>query len=345
MAVNAELISQMRKSYLQFVAAAVVYAAFAVYLYWPHFDAFAGWNCLLPLGGLVAACGGFILSRCWVAGFTGSFLAGSIYAFGPYCLGLGKFHPTAAICAATIPWLFCPAAFGPKGKWRWLRFPLCVLPFAAIIIFFQAGSHFRLFAVPLQVRLRPDDLIGLLAPVVAAERGNELVGFYHVPLAALLLGVSMFVAAKRYSVAVIFAIGVALAFCGPVLNISPLIWLSVAVLCCSVLIGEGFEGLVHAGYGDRKWVLSAAVLELSLAVVTLLLATKYASLFAGFGMKYANLFTDAAKMHIAGAIAVGATFFLTRGKSRLVPLRLAILSAAVAVDVFLSAGYIIDKTL
>ena len=130
----------MRKTkYTMFVAAAVVYVAFAVYLYGHYFKGFSTLRLrdLFVANICLASLGCYVLSRRWVAGFAESFFAGALYGFGPFTLGLAKFHPAAGFLAAAVPWLFCPAAFGPRAGWRWLRVPFSVLPFLAIVLFWK----------------------------------------------------------------------------------------------------------------------------------------------------------------------------------------------------------------
>ena len=119
---------------IRFAAAAVMYAGFAIYLYQPYFKYFDALRYLLVVNVCLASLGCFVLSRRWVGAFAGSFFAGAMYGFGPFALGLAGCHPTAGLLAATVPWLFCPAAFGPKGRWRWLRVPLSALPFLATLL-------------------------------------------------------------------------------------------------------------------------------------------------------------------------------------------------------------------
>ena len=71
---------------------------------------------------------------------------------------------------------------------------------------------YRLFAAPLGADVRLPDLAGLLAPLVLAKRGAAMMGLYHVPVAALVLGVVMMWKARRYSILVIMLIGFLLAF-------------------------------------------------------------------------------------------------------------------------------------
>jgi len=335
------------RSSIKFLAAAIIYAVFAVYLYQPYFKGFNALRLrdLFVVNVFLGSLGCYVLSRRWVAGFGESLFAGAIYGFGPFILGLAKFHPTAGLLAAVIPWLFCPAAFGPKEKWRWSRIPLAVLPFLAIVLFFQVSTHYRLFAVSTQVRLHRVDLVGLLAPLITAQQNTTLIGFYHIPVAALVIGFSMLLAARRFSIIIIFTIGTILAFCDSFFGISPIIWFSMPMLCCSVLVGAGMQGLASAGFADKRWVLAAAAIMCTLAIVTLLLATKYFQTFLGLGAGYAKLFTEAGKMYVLGAIVAAIIFSMIRAKLRMRQLRQIALCAAMAVDIFLGARFIVDKIL
>jgi hypothetical protein len=328
-----------------FGTAAAVYAGFAIYLYQPYFKRFASLEYFFVLNSFLAAVGCFLLSRRWVGTFWGSLFAGAVYGFGPFVLGFAKFHPTAGLLAAGMPWFFCPAVFWSKTKRRWVSLLLLALPFLAVLVFFQTTIRFRLFSVPTQARLHPSDLSGLVAPLVTlvAKRDLTLIGFYHVPIAALVMGISMSLAARRFAMIIIFAIGATLAACDSFLDISPIAWLTFPVLCCSVLVGIGTQGLCSAGFSDRKWVLLSAIITGSLAIVTLLLATEYFQTFLGCLSEYAKLFTEAGKMFLLGTIAAGIIFFMARARLRLTWLRLAILCSAMAVDIFFGARFIVDK--
>ncbi|MEE9370070.1 MAG: hypothetical protein V3W45_01245 [Sedimentisphaerales bacterium] len=333
----------MIKKLGKFAAAAVVYVSFAVYLYQPYFKHFSKLQYLIIVNVCLAALGCFVLSRRWVSSFWGSFFAGAVYGFGSFALWLSSYHPMAGLLVVAIPWLFCPAVFIAKEKWRWIAVPLLVLPFLAVLLFFRISTHWRLFAIPVQAKLHLADLPSLLAPLVMVNRGSALVGFYHVPIAALIMGLLMLIAARRLGPMCVFAIGVVLAFCGPFLNISPVIWLTLPVLCCSVLVGMGMQGLVLAGFADRKWVLASSIVMFALALTALLLATKYFQIFAGLGDKFAILLVETAKMYILGAVAVAVIFFMTRAKLRVTILRVVLLSLAMAVDIFFGARFIVDR--
>jgi hypothetical protein len=358
----------MNKKYTRFAAAAVIYAVFAGYLYRPYFNGFGSLRLqnLFVVNVCLASLGCYVLSRRWVAGFAESFFAGAVYGFGPFALGLAKFHPTAGFLFAAIPWLFCPAVFGPKGKYKPLRVPLSLLPFLAIVLFFQSAARFGLYPIPINLKIGCSDLAGLLAPLVAAKRNMILVSFYHIPVASLILGLSMLIvpleglskgdilqrgkflkdlAVRRFGIVVIFAIATILAFCDSLLQVSPIIWLAVSVLCCSVLIGAGMQGLISAGFADRKWILCVAIVMCILAIIALLLATKYFQTFAGLGSEYAKLLTEEAKMYILGAITVAIFFFTARAKLRMHLIKIGLLCATMGLDIFLGARFVVDTIL
>lgn len=335
-----------KKKYVMLVAAIVAYCCFSIYLYLPYFGKLQRFQYLLVVNLIFAALGCYILSRRWVSGFIESLIAGALYGFGPFTLSLVRYHPTAGFLAASIPWLFFPAAFGSKNRPLWLNILLTAIPFLAIVLFFQITVHFRLFAVPTQTGLELDKTYSFIAPLVAAKQGTTIIGFYHVPIAALIMGLALLITAKRYGIITIIAVGIILTFCDPLnifLEVSPIMWLTISILCCSIIIGVGLQGFVSAGFADRKWILASTIVMGCLAIVTLLLATKYFQVIFGLGSGYALLFTKEAKMYILGTVAAAIIFFLSRAKLRMHLLREAVLFAATAMDIFLGARFIIDR--
>lgn len=330
---------------LWFTVAGAIYLAFAIYLYQPHFKHFGPFDYLLPLNATAASVGCFLLSRRWVSSLWASFFAGAVCGFGPYLIGLAKFHPTAGFLAASIPWLFCPAALWARGKKPWLSGPLSVLPFLGIVLFFQLCSWQHLFPASVQARLLLGDLASLAAPLVVAKRdvSATLVGFYHVPMAALVLGLALLFSARRIGVMLLFVAGIALACLPSFLDVSPIMWLTVPGVICSVLVGVGVQALAEVSSADRRWVLMTTAIMAALAIVTLLLAAKYFQLFAGLGNQYARVLVWAAVMYILGTIAAGIIFFVARAKLRLIGLRLVFLCSAMAVDIFLGARFLVDS--
>jgi hypothetical protein len=333
--------------------ATALYIAFAAYLYGPHFGGLAAARRLLPVSACLAALGAYVLSRRWVAGFTGSLLAGAVYGFGPFLLGLGKFHASAGFLAAGVPWLFVPAGLVERKRGKWLGLPLLLLPFPVILLFFYFSAEWRLFAAPLQVDVRPMDLLGFVAPLVLIDRSTALLGLYHIPVAALVLGLAMMWKARRYRILLVLLAGFLLAFSrlflGPDrvawLGVSPLLWLSIPMTWCAVLSAIGMQGLIEAGRADKKWVLAAAIILGVLAIISLLLAAQCFQVILGLADGYGRLFVQAAQIYLLGATAVAIIFFMARRNLRLHWLRWALLCAALGLDIFLGAKYIVDAIL
>jgi hypothetical protein len=335
------------------LAAAALYVAFALYLSWPHLAALTGWRWLLPVNSCVAAVGAYLLSRRWVAGFTGSLLAGALYGFGPFLLGLARFHPSAGFLAACVPWLFVPALLLEKKRGKWLGVPLLLVPFLVILLFFYLSAEWRLFAAPLQVEVRGTDLAGFVAPLALVDRSTALLGLYHVPVAAFVLGLAMVWKARRYSILLVLLAGLLLAFSksflGPDrvawLGVSPILWLSIPMTWCAVVSGIGMQGLIEAGPADRKWILAAGITLGILAVVALLLAAESFQIFLGLADGYGRLFVQAAQIYLLGALAIALIFLMVRQNLRLHWLRWAVLCAALGIDIFLGAQYLADAVL
>ncbi len=334
-------------AFVHLVLAGIVYLAFAVYLYSPHFRRIRDLDNLVVVVLPLAAFGCYVLSRRWVSLFTGSLAAGALYGFGPYVLGLLEYHVAASLLAALIPWLFLPSAFAFKRRFTWLRWPCAILPFAAIFSFFEVCGRIRFFAVPKQARLHADGLIGLLAPLVAAKLGSVgvLIGFYHVPIAAFAIGLAMSVAAKRYAVLTVPIAGLVLGLSRPVLGVSPVMWFTIPAVFFAVAAGVGVQGISIAGARDKKWLLLAASLMAALAIFALLLATKYFQVFLGLAFGYAKLFLEAGKIYSLGAVVIGIIFVITRLKFRASILRQGLLVAVLGLDIFIGARFIIDKML
>jgi len=244
--------------------------------------------------------------------------------------------------AAIVPWLLCPAAFIGKNRRGWVGASLSVLPFLAILVFFSASAHLRLFPMPVRTSLHPKDLTGLFAPLVGITRRLAPLGSYHIPIAALMMGLSMLLAARRFGILAIVAVGTTLAFCRSFFGVSPLMWLALPTVCGSVIIGAGTQALLSAGPADRKWVLGGAGALAALSIVMLLLATKCFRIFAGLGDKVAELFVSTAYRYILGTVALLIIFLIARAKVRLQWLRQVVLGSAMGVDIFFGAQYMVD---
>ncbi len=345
--------NQDPRSIIRHLVAAALYVAFAVYLYQPRFGVFTGWQWLVPVNACVAAMGVYALSRRWVPGFSGALLAGLVYGFGPFFLGLTRVHPSAGFVAACIPWLCIPATALEKRFGKALGIPMLLAPFLVIVLFSHLSAGQRLFAAPLHANVRPSDLVGFVAPLAMIGRSTALLGLYHVPMAALALGLAMMWRARRYSIFFVLLAGFFLAFCNCFLNaaqiarlaVSPILWMSIPMAWCAVLCGIGLHGLIGAGFADRGWILAAVITLGVLAITALRLAAHCFQVLLGLGDGYARLFLQAAMIYLLGALAAGIIFLLTKMKLRVHWLRWAILCTALAADIFLGARYIVDRVM
>jgi hypothetical protein len=329
---------------IRHAVAAIVYIAFAIYLYQPYVPTFQQWRWLIPLNAVIGAFGAYVLSRRWVAGLAGSCLAGAVYGFGPFMLGLARCHPSAGVLVGTIPWLCVPAVLLGRHRRSILLLPLWLLPLAAVVLYFWMCAALRLFVAPVRCVPQPGDIVGFIAPLVTVDWSSVVVGVYHVAIAPLILGCAVMVTARRYSLFFLLAAGLILSFSHSLLppaqsawlGACPVLWLSIPMVSLAILAAVGLQGLIAAGFADRKWVLIAAIGQALPAILMLLLATKYSS---------TPLFVEEAKMYLLGMMATGMVFLMAYRQLRLQWLRWLILCTALTLDIFLSARYLVDKVL
>ena len=251
-----------------FFTAAIIYAAFAAWLFWPHLNKLAGIQRIFLITPVISAAGVFVLGRRYVNSFIACFFAGVIYGFGPFASAFYCFHPFAFCVYAALPWTFIPAVFIHKltkaddKATNLLAAVLSLLPFVFIAACFTLAARFYLIPVPIGTAVSTKSLIGLVSPATI-KADDFSIGFYHAPLAALAVGLILFFKTRRFWTAVLFLLAVFLSLYNPILDVPSVFWLSFAVLICSVIIAEGFEDMVLAGKADANWLLlSATVLIL-----------------------------------------------------------------------------------
>lgn len=325
------VVDGMGDDFRKFASAGVIYAGVAIYIYQPYFNRFGVFQFLALVNVCVAGLGAYSLSRRWVFSFWASLFAGLLYGFGPLVLRINSFHPTAGLMAAMVPWLFCPAVYGLKGKWQPIRWAMCILPFLGIVTFFAVTTYFHLFAIPKYMKLHVIDLLRILAPTVRVNGGPTSIGFYHVAIAPLIMGFAMMILAKRFGILLILLAGLVFALSKSFLEVSPLMWATIPVLGFAVIIGEGMQGIVEAGFSDRKWVLAATMV---LAIFSIALTI--------LSVKVSPAFSQGAKMYMLGAVVVGTIYFMLRAKMRISWVKMLILCLAMGVDVFFGARFIVD---
>jgi hypothetical protein len=260
-------------------------------------------------------------------------------------LSLGKFHPAVSILAAAIPWAFLPAVYGPVGRYRWLRIMLVLLPFLLIVAFFKFSESIRFFAIPIQIHWNRYDFAGLIAPIATAGLNTVSLGFYHCPVAPLIIGFVMLIKAVRPAVLLLLASGMTLTVAPSFLGVSPVMWATIPSLCCAVLIGVGTEALIYAAKSDKTTVLSVTAAVAVLAVIVLFLAVRCQGIFAGLGEGYARQFVWSAKMYVTATAMLAVIFATMMLDFRYKPLRMLLVTAGLAVDIYLGAILMTGKIL
>ncbi|MFC1763085.1 hypothetical protein ACFL6U_13515 [Planctomycetota bacterium] len=351
----------MERPYLKkagcFTVALLAYTALAAYLLIPYHTQWQRWDYLMPINLIGGALGVLLLSRRWVRTWTASFISGLVYGFGPFAFYLMRFHPTAGSLIAGLPWLFCPAAFfqmrhrATSGFISRLRYftgliILVLLPGAALVLFHWGSTHAHWFALP--VSLHGPDLsgwMGFLAPCVYAEQGDMLVGFYHLSLGPLVLGMAMLWRARRYTFALIAGLGLTLAYIPPILEVCPLMWLALPHIVGALAIGLGCEGLVWSGFADRMWLLIVGLLFGLLAAGSFALATAGLHAWIALEASTTQLLFETARAYVLGFITIGLLVCVTQAKLRLHGLKSLLLIAVLVVDIVLSARFVLDRIL
>jgi hypothetical protein len=322
------------------LAVVVASSALSFYLFQPYRARFASTLYLAPIMHVVAAIGAFFFSRRWVGSQMASFFVAMLYAFGPFALSLDPWHASIPALFAVVPWCLCPAAFWP----RWLLSPeklprmvrraitmtLSLLPLIPIALVFEGLPQLRIFPMPVGAGLAPADLVTLVEPThIAGARFS--VGFYHAAIPALVLGVAIFIRLKRYLPGLMLAAAVALAFLPPVLQVSPVIWMIIAMLGLCTIVGIGLEGLTLITASDRKWMIAAFAATL---------AALGASLAIGLSQSPHDLFS--ARMFLIALMPPAFIAFMAWRNLRIRQLRWLLLAIALSLDIVLSSRQLVD---
>jgi len=326
---------------LQPVAAMVILLAFAAYLYRPHWFQLGGAKMLIPLSSILAAMGCFVITRRWISSFGASLLAAAIYGFGPFGLSFIKYHFMAGLCFAAVPWLLCPAVYyhaqSPGGVVKTgLSVLLTCLPFGFIVGLFWMAAHFwggPLFLMPKNRVLEMADLWGILTPLIFTAKPFA-VGFYHLPLLFILMGLFVFAFSGKEMLLVPVLVSIVLSLLGPILDVAPIIWLCFPALFFAVVAGLGLQAFAWAGKADQVWLLICFVTGLLLAG---------GNYFLGLSCSPRLLYWHTMLFFLAASVAIGCIWIMTILNLRLHWLRWAILLGAAAYDLALVAPQLTDS--
>jgi len=330
------------KRRLAVLATAMCYAGWALMLFAPHRASLCSIKILFAVAGPLAAMGVFLLSRRWLSGWMPSAAAGLVYGFGPFGASFLGFHPVAGLTFAAAPWLLLPSVYWngglPPGAGRLaVRAALCGLPFLFIIGFFWVFSlHWigPLFLLPENTQLNIRDFGGLVLPLSMTGRPAVL-GIYHGGIIAAMMGILVYLSARRVLVLAVPAAGLILAFLDPIFGVSPIIWAALPMAFLAILAGLGLQALLLAGKSDAKWVLTCLIGGILCALVG----------WAMYLPHRADVYFAPAVLYTAAVAVLAALFAMSRLGIRAIALRWIILASLIAVDCYISGRWLIDQTL
>jgi len=335
----------MKNKLIWILFAGVIYALFAFYLYLPYLEGFEGMDYLVVFGVVAGALGVFILSLRWVHIFWAAFFAGAMYGFCPFVLNLGRYDWTVTLLGAAAAWAFMPAVLAGRRKLKIFSGVLYILPFAGIGVFFLLARNYNYFPVSIKAVVVAKDMVGFLSPMVAAKQGFNCTGFYHVAVVPFLIGMIMLIKGQRFGLILIPVVSVLLSMSGSFCSVSPAIWFLPGMVCFAIMIGVGFEGLVLAGASDRKFLFIGLLTSLTLAGVSMSLATKYFQSFLNLAAGYARFFGLSAQLYLLAAIMASVLFFIARSRSRYGLFRQLMIVAAMGADIFICSQYIVSSAI
>lgn len=335
-----------KSSFIRLLAAVIIYTVFAFYIYQPHFEDFERFDFLLIPNLILAATGCYILSRRWILSFTCSVLAGIIYGFSPMLLSLARFHPTAGTIAAATPWLFCIPAYIPLfTRQRWTQAPLSVVPFLAILGYFEFAAAFSLFPAPLQIKPSLQTLASLLVPTAVAVKSELLFSIYHIPVAGFLIGLWLFIETRRYGISLIIIAGLVLAFSNNLTVVSPAVWLMIPLLCIAIITAEGLSAFLNATSLDFEWLAGTAGILAVCSAASFMLSIKYYKFFAGLARPAGDTLATEARLFLLGSVCIAVITIISKLNLRLKPVRLLLIIVPCLLDFLITSTAITDKIL
>lgn len=297
---------------------------------------------------VLASMGVFVLGRRWIQAGPASLLSGALYGFGPALISLARSGPTLALLVAILPWLCCPAVYvhrwlearpGPSRQTRWAGYLEAALYLAPFFLIIAILAILRKQALPYPIQLGPFDSLAWLAPCLAAKRGAILSGVYHIPTAALVIGLTMLMKARRWPVIIVFVAALTMATWPPLALGHPAVWLCLASMWAAVMAGVGTDGLIWAGWPDRRWISVGLLINACLAGCSLgwaFLLTKHDPAYPIDDLLYVF------RMYGAGMAWLALVLAVVLVRERLIGLRQGLAIVAIGIDLVLSSRSIVD---
>lgn len=319
-------------------AAVVMYLLLSIALYEPVLNALKGLDFLIPLCPVFAASGCCLLSRRWLAGFFPQLIAGAVYGFGPYLLSFGAYHPLAGMCAAAVPWLFCPAVlWKPYGSGSLLqrgeKLLFTAIPFVMIFLYFWIPAQSWIGPYSFMPKTQWLTISDLWALAGSYTPGSKIIGgLYPVSVILALMGLFVYLHLLRILVLLPVAAGLLLALWRPLGPVGPMVWLSIPMLFLSILTALGSQAFVSAGFSDRKWILYCLPAAIVLSILTL---------WRQFPTSRSNWLVHPAGMYVLSALMIALIYFIVRIQWRGHLLRRLLILTTVGINLWIGARQIL----
>lgn len=144
------------------------------------------------------------------------------------------------------------------------------------------------------------------------------------------MGAAVLVKARRFGIIGLFILTLAAAFYKPLLNVPPVVWASIPVLICSLVIASGLETIILAGKGDDKWLLFAIAVLLLFSIADVFITPHQATI------------PLSAALYGIGVVAILGIYFIAEANLSWHFIRMIILYSAVFLDIFVSTKHNID---
>ncbi len=285
---------------------------------------------------LIASIAVFLLCARWINSFAASLLAGLLFGFSPFALGLFCYHPAAVIAYTMLPICFWPAAFLPdslnfrKHSHLFASAILSLLPFLMIAFYFQLLSRIKLTPIPLTFYPDIRHILSFVSPL-AVKPHDLAFSFYCASVPAVIMAAFILAKIRRISIVLILAVSIALSLCQPIFAVPPIFWLSASILVIAIAAGVGSQAVVLANRSDRNYLLAAALITAAFAVISFVLARQTSAVMIS------------AKMYSLVFLAVLIIYFLSRSSLPVRAGRWIILSAAFAVDFLIISRILLAK--
>jgi len=237
------------KGIFDLLIAGAVYSLFAGWLYAPYFDSFSRLQFIVPVQGAAGAMGMYLLIYHNNKDLWPSLLCGALFGFGSFALVLGTFHPSVGVLFAALPWSCLPGRIYKAGKSRWskaLSLLLLILPVVSVIAFFKLAAICRLFSLPIQERLGIGNIASFFLPLHIKWLSHFPVSIYHIGAVCFIWGFLHISPKERIKLAVLLVICAGLGVFRPILQVSPVIWMSFALIGICMTAARGL-GEFHGG--------------------------------------------------------------------------------------------------